>query len=260
MTDAVGTPNSGPPAARGGGTASTLLGWLQTIVLSIVVPIVLYDVLTDRGVGQVAALLISGIGPVLDMAITAVRSRRLDEFSVIVIAFLVIGAITTLIFDDPRVFLLKESVSTALFGLLLLGSLVVAKRPLMFYFGRRFASGGTPERVRWWNGLWEYPGFRRTQRMLTLVWGVVLIAEAVIRAVLTYTLPVDVMVVVNNVAPFAVIVALVLWTTVYARRRQAQARRVGADVPPPPDADAPASNLSGPAPEVAAPAEQPGPA
>ena len=41
---------------------------------------------------------------------------------------------------------------------------------------------------------------------------------------------------------------------------QEMVNRVGADVPPPPDADAPASNLSGPAPEVAAPAEQPGPA
>ncbi|RZT87963.1 hypothetical protein EV383_4897 [Pseudonocardia sediminis] len=104
-----------------------------------------------------------------------VLSRRVDEFSVIVLAFLAVGVVTSSIFSDPRLFLVEESVETALFGLILLGAPAVAPHPLMFYFGRRFATGGAPARIQWWNGLWRYAGFRRTQVVLTAVWGIVLL-------------------------------------------------------------------------------------
>jgi hypothetical protein len=210
------------------GTSSVLariLPWVQTILLSVVAPIVIYGMLTDRGFSEVSALIISGVGPVVDLAITMAISRRIDEFSVFVLVFLVIGVVTSLLFDDPRLLLLKESAVTGLFGLVLLGSML-APKPLMFYFGRRFATGGTAERIAWWNGLWQYAGFRRTQRVLTLVWGVVLLAEAVLRGVLAYVLPVGTMVVINSVLPPVVIALLVLFTITYAKRSQARAGAV----------------------------------
>lgn len=243
MADVTDPRASAPPAA-GGGFATNVLPWVQMILLSVVAPIVIYDVLTDLGYSQVTALLLSGIGPLLDMLITIVRSRRVDEFSVVVLAFLAIGVVTSLIFSDPRLFLLKESVATGLFGVIILGSLVVAPRPLMFYFGRRFATGGAPARIEWWNGLWRFEGFRRTQRVITAVWGTVLLAEAVIRVVLTYMAPIATMVVVNNVAPLVVIGLLVLWTITYARRAQARAAQRGMHAPPDPG-DAPAVERPG---------------
>src|SRR3954452_10293645 len=122
-----------------------ILPWVQTILLSVVAPIVIYSMLTDRGVGHVPALIISGIGPVVDLVITMLVSRRVDEFSIFVLVLLVIGVVTSLLFDDPRLLLLKESAVTGLFGVVLLGSLL-APRPLMFYFGRRFATGGRRRR------------------------------------------------------------------------------------------------------------------
>jgi hypothetical protein len=204
-----------------------ILPWVQTILLSVVAPIVIYGQLTDRGFSEVSALIISGIGPVVDLAITMAISRRVDEFSLMVLLFLVLSVLTSLLFDDPRLILLKESALTGLFGLVLLGSLL-APRPLMFYFGRRFATGGSAERITWWNGLWQYPGFRRTQRVLTLVWGVVLLGEAVARGVLSFTMPVGTMVVVNAVVPPVVIALLVAFTIVYAKRSQARAAAVAA--------------------------------
>jgi hypothetical protein len=204
-----------------------ILPWLQTILLSVVAPIVIYSMLTDRGFSEVAALIISGIGPVIDLAITMLVSRRVDEFSLIVLVFLVIGVVTSLLFDDPRLLLLKESAVSGLFGLVLLGSLL-APKPLMFYFGRRFATGGTAERITWWNGLWQYAGFRRTQRVLTLVWGVVLLGEAVLRGVLAFVLPVGTMVVVNSVLPPVVFALLIVFTITYAKRSQARAAAAAA--------------------------------
>jgi hypothetical protein len=202
-----------------------ILPWVQTILLSVVAPIVIYGMLTDRGFSEVAALIISGIGPVVDLAITMLVSRRVDEFSLFVLVFLVIGVVTSLLFDDPRLLLLKESAVTGLFGLVLLGSLL-APKPLMFYFGRRFATGGSAERITWWNGLWQYAGFRRTQRVLTLVWGVTLLGEAVLRGVLAFVLPVGSMVVINSVLPPVVFALLVVFTFAYAKRSQARAAAV----------------------------------
>jgi hypothetical protein len=211
-----------------------VLPWVLTLLLSIAFPVVVYDVATDHGLGEVPALLLGSIGPALELAITAVWRRRVDEFSVVVLIFLALGVVTALFFDDPRLLLLKESAVTGLFGLVMLVT-VPTSRPLMFLFGRRFATNGDPERVAWWNGLWAYPGFRRTQRGLTLMWGLTFVVEAVVRAVLTYRLPVATMVVVNAVVPPVVIgllaVATFVWATRARRAGEARTRAAAAQVP-----------------------------
>jgi hypothetical protein len=42
----------------------------------------------------------------------------------------------------------------------------------MFYINRQFVAGDDPERLAWWNGLWQHSGFRATQRSITAVWGI----------------------------------------------------------------------------------------
>jgi intracellular septation protein A len=207
-----------------------ILPWVQTVLLSVVAPIVIYSMLTDRGVSEVWALIISGVGPVVDLVITMAVSRRIDEFSLIVLGFLVLSVLTSLLFDNPRLLLLKESALTGLFGVVLLGSLL-APKPLMFYFGRRFAAQGQPEKIAWWNGLWQYAGFRRTQTVITLVWGVAWLGEAVIRGILAFVVPVGVSVVINSVAPPVVTVLLIVFTITYARRSQARAAAASAEAP-----------------------------
>lgn len=206
-----------------------ILPWVSMAVLDIAAPIVIYDVATDAGVGEVPALLLGAIGPVLSSVLSVAFRRRVDEFSVFIITVIVIGALTSLLFDDPRLLLLKESALTGLIGLVFLGSLL-ARRPVMFYFGRRFATNGDPERLAWWEGLWQFEGFRRTQRGMTVMWGLGLLGEAVLRGVLTFLLPVATMVVVNAVVPAVVITALVVATTVWGKRsgKAGQARAAAA--------------------------------
>lgn len=189
------------------------------MVFNIALPIITYNVLTDHGVGEVPALLISGVWPVVELAVTLIRERTVDEFSLIVLVFLAVGVISMLAFNSPRLVLVKESASLGLFGLVLLGSLL-APRPLMFYFGRRFATGGDPDRIIWWNGLWRYPGFRRGQRILTVTWGLALTVTAAVCVGLTYALSVPTMVVVTNVVPYAVMGLLIVGTMWYGRRSQ----------------------------------------
>jgi hypothetical protein len=214
---------------------TALLTWVPTLLFNIVLPIVTYEMLTDRGVGTVPALLWSGAWPLLETALSLAIHRRIDEFSLMVLIFLVLSVVAALGFNSPRLLVVKESAVNGLFGVVLLVSLL-APRPLMFYLGRRFATNGTPESIADWNVLWQYPGFRRTQRVITTVWGVTLVAAALVQIGLSYVLSTDTMVVVFNVLPYVVFAALIFWTITYGNRARArgEARARGAS----PDGDA----------------------
>ncbi|MEU3842431.1 VC0807 family protein [Streptomyces sp. NPDC028635] len=209
------------PPARSRGAA--LGGWVLTIGLNVAAPILTYNALRDHGWSEFAALLASGAWPVLDSAVHLAWRRRLDEFALVTLVFLVITAVVSVVGPHSALSLLiKDSVVTGLFGLLCLATLA-APRPLMFYFGRKFATDGTPASTAWWNGLWEYEGFRTTVRTMTTVWGVAYCLEAVVRIALAYTLSTDTMVSLSPVLIYGVLGALALWTTLYGKR----ARRKG---------------------------------
>ncbi|KAA6217576.1 VC0807 family protein [Streptomyces filamentosus] len=213
----------GPPARSGKASA---LGWILTVGLNVVAPIVTYNRLTEHhGWSEFSALLLSSAWPVLDSAIMVAWRRKLDEFAVVTLVFLVITALVSLIgAHTARALLVKDSGVTGLFGLLCLVTLL-APRPLMFYFGRKFATDGTPESTAWWNGLWQWEGFRSTMRTMTLVWGVAYVAEALARIALAYVLPTGTMVVVSPVMIYGVLGALGLWTAWFGRRRAAEGER-----------------------------------
>ncbi|WP_166641375.1 VC0807 family protein [Amycolatopsis sp. SID8362] len=204
------------------GKSSAGLNWFLTITLNIVLPVLTYAALAGQ-VGEVAALLLSGVWPVVEIGISYARTRHIDELSMITLIALAVSTVASLMFNTPKLLLLRDSALTGLFGFVLLGSLL-APRPLMFYFGRKFATDGTPERVAWWNGLWQFEGFRRGQRMLTVVWGASFLAEAALRIALTYVLPTEVMVVLNSVLPLVVMAALITGTIAYGKRRAAAAQ------------------------------------
>jgi intracellular septation protein A len=176
-----GTPMSVPVSPHSGGKPardqSAIGGWLATIVVNIVLPTATYFALTQTThMADVLALLVSGIWPVLEIAYTVWRQRHVDEFSVFVLIGIVVGIITTVFSGSARAVFLKDSITTGLIGLIMLATLLFG-RPLTFYLGRRFATDGSQVQRAWWNGLWQYPHFRRLQRMLGAVWGVALLGE-----------------------------------------------------------------------------------
>jgi hypothetical protein len=217
-------PASGKPA---------LGGWLLTIGMNVVLPTLTYFILVHgAGLASVPALLISGLWPVVEIVITLVRQRHVDEFSIFVIIGIVVAVATTLISHDARSVFFKDSVTTGLLGLVFLGSLATS-RPLTFYFGRRFATDGSKVQRDWWDGLWQYPQFQAVQRRLTVYWGVALVGESVTRAILTEILGTTAMVVVNNTVPYIVIAGLMSMSVMVGRRAQARAARHGVDTTPP---------------------------
>ncbi|MGW5422811.1 VC0807 family protein [Streptomyces sp. NPDC003943] len=226
----MSVPLARPDAPARSGAAAAV-GWILTIGLNIVAPILTYGALTDRGWSDFSALLASGAWPVLDTVIHLVWRRKLDEFAVVTIFFLVLTAVVSLVgTHSARALIVKDSAVTGLFGVLCLATLL-APRPLMFYFGRRFATDGTPESAAWWNGLWQYEGFRAVQRRMTVVWGVAYLVEATVRIALSYALSVDAMVVINPILTYGTLGLLILWTirTGQRSRAEGEARRAAAE-------------------------------
>ena len=212
---------------------SALLGWLWTLSLNVALPILTYLVLVGPvGLAPVPSLLLSGVWPLLEMAITMVRQRHVDEFSLFVLIGIVVGVLTTVFSDSVRAVFLKDSISTGLLGLVFLVTL--PGKPLTFFLARRFATDGSKVQRDWWDGLWRHPQFRRVQRQLGAAWGLALLGEAIVRAVLTWRLGTSTMVVVNNVVPYLVLALMVFVSiTVGKRSRQAAERRHGAGARPP---------------------------
>jgi hypothetical protein len=190
---------------------------LPSLLLNAVAPYVAYQVLTGNGVDPVQALQTTAIFPIVGIAGGYMRTRRLDIIGLVSLVFIVLGVAASLISGDPRFILVKESFLTGVFGLLYLLSLLMP-RPLIFYFGRQFTSGGDPVRAAAFEARWQYPRFRAVCRTMTVVWGVALLIEACLRVGLSFVMPISVFLLVSPTLAIGVAVVLISWTMAYARR------------------------------------------
>ena len=174
---------------------------------------------------EVVALIVASIFPTLKSVQGLLRRRELDPISVLILAGLVFGLGALLVGGSAKLLLIRESLFTGVFGLACLVSLLFrSRRPVMFYFGRFFAAGSDPVRRTRFDQLWQYPSFRRVQRIMTLVWGLVFVGEFTVRVVLIYTLSPATVLAVSPIVLGSATLLTVLWTFSYAAR----ARKAGA--------------------------------
>ncbi|MGW6295763.1 VC0807 family protein [Streptomyces sp. NPDC055058] len=178
-------PTRTPPTAAE--TPSSRWGFVVTVVCDIVLPVGLYYVLRAAGASEITALLLSGSAPALHTLHSAVRHRRLDSIGVFTIALLLVSALASLLTSDPRIALARNSLFTALAGVWLLVTLLMA-RPFTYQALRALLPGRTAKLEQ----LWESDAaFRRVWRGLTVLWGAGLLCDALLRLIMAYTLPVD---------------------------------------------------------------------
>ncbi|MGD0144893.1 MAG: VC0807 family protein [Rhizomicrobium sp.] len=196
--------------------ASTFRLVLPTLFVDVLMPVVLFDVLTARGVPAVWALAAGGLPPALNNLRSWITSRRLEPLGVIVMTLLAIGTLTSLISGNVFFGLIKDSFLTGTFGAICLVSLFAAK-PLMFSVLRQFFAGGDAARIADWNGRWEQRGFRFAIRLATIVWGVTYIAEALLRVGLALQLPAQQVVTLSPILSFGALIVLVTWTRRYMK-------------------------------------------
>jgi hypothetical protein len=195
-------------------------------VFDIAGPLVAYNLLRSDGFSSVTALVLSGVFPAAGVIIGIIQHRRADAVGVLVLAGIAVGAVLGLVSHNPRVVLDEGSVPTAVFGLLCLGSLGTA-RPLMYRLAHEFIGPDTPK-GREFTDLWQYDGFRRVFRVVTVVWGVGYLAEAAARVAIVQDTSAGTALATSKVLPYAVAAVLIAWTLGYGQYRKRKGERLAA--------------------------------
>ncbi|MET8684361.1 VC0807 family protein [Streptomyces sp. NPDC004732] len=168
---------------------------LKPLVLDALVPTASYYLLSKGfGMGTMAALAWSSVVPAARTLWSLVKERRVNGLAALILTANVVGLLASLVAGDPRLMLAKDSAITATVGIAILLS-VVAGRPLMTAGLKPWVTKGNAARTAAWERLSAERGrFARLERMFSVVWGLALFGEALLRVVGAYTLPVDTMV------------------------------------------------------------------
>jgi hypothetical protein len=198
-----------------------------TIVFEVVVPMALFYGLRAAGVSQWWALMAGVLVGAPYVLYTVVRNRRVDLIGLVTLSVMVLSVVLGLLSDDPRTLVIREGWTAALgglFGAWMLVSVFVG-RPAQLTLGRTIAEVKRgAEGADAWAGRWDTDArFRRGLRIDTAAWGGVLLAGAVLHIVLVYTLPIDLIALVTNVAWFGALGVLVVWHVWYLRKENLEA-------------------------------------
>jgi hypothetical protein len=216
-------------ARQPGGSAGTKSGRLLAIamiaIFDVAAPLAVYGALRSAGWSAVAALLLSGVFPVLGVAIAAIRNRRLDVVGGLVLAGIVVGTVLGVAFHSARLLLLEGSVPTAVFGFVCLGSLW-ARRPLLFSVVLEF-TGPDTAKGREMTTLWEFEKYRRIFRIITAVWGTGFLIEAALRVVIVENTSTATALASSKVTPFVFAGVLTAWTVAYGAYQKKKGERRG---------------------------------
>ncbi|GLY43924.1 hypothetical protein Amsp01_099470 [Amycolatopsis sp. NBRC 101858] len=197
------------------------------VVFEVIVPMALFYGLRAAGVSQWWALMAGVLVAAPYVVWTIVRNRRVDLVALVTLSVLVLSVVLGLLSDDPRTLVIREGWTAALggvFGAWMLVSVFIG-RPAQLTLGRTIAEVKRgAEGADAWVGRWDTDArFRRGLRINTAAWGSVLLAGAVLHIVLVYTLPIDLIALVTNVAWFGALAVLLVWHLWYLKKENLDA-------------------------------------
>ncbi|GAA5086348.1 VC0807 family protein [Nocardia iowensis] len=201
-------------------TASPFSGLrlLASIGRDIAIPVGAYFALHALGYSDFAGLLAGTVLSGAMLLLETIRLRRLEVFPAIMLGVFIFGLAGSLISGDPRLMIIKDSVGTVLVGLAFLISTVVGK-PLTYLAARKTVSAGGPAQLAAFEEVYRTDAAkRRAFRALAAMWGFGLMAEAVLRIVLAYQLPIPTMAWLSPVLMVGTIVPLTAVTVAVSKR------------------------------------------
>lgn len=204
----------GPPSVR---------AMAPSVVCGAIIPLAVYYLIRHRVGSDATALAIAGIPAAGWVAFEWVRRRSLDAIGAIVLFGFVAGVLASVALGgNAFVLKVRDSAFTFAFGLACVLSLRL-RRPLIFQIGRGLSAGDDPERRAAYDSLYEMPAAPHVFAVLTVVWGVGLMAEAGLRIVLAATLPTGTFLAVSPPLAWIIVGSLFAFTHRYTRRARSGA-------------------------------------
>jgi hypothetical protein len=158
-------------------------GLLFNIVVTVVEiggSIALFHLAQRMGASEVVSYLVGSIGPVLGGLTIWAKARKFSGASAAIFAFTAVSAIIALLFSTtPKVLLYKDCATTALIGLIFLGSCVLAHKPVVFYMAQRYGTDGTHDGMAVFDMMWDaYHDFRKGMYVTSYLWAGLFLLQA----------------------------------------------------------------------------------
>ncbi|MFI5897486.1 VC0807 family protein [Actinoplanes sp. NPDC051513] len=184
---------------------------IRSMAWDLGLPLAAYYALHTADASDTAALLAGSGAAGVRLVWVAARSRALSAFSMVMGAVFGVGLLFTLLTGDPRFLLVKHSAMAAVIGSMFLIT-AFRGRPLTLAAQQSFMPKRAAELAEAYA---TTPEIRHGHRVASLVWGGGLLAEAVVRAALVYTLPISVMVGLSTALTVVTFAALIGWNARY---------------------------------------------
>jgi hypothetical protein len=169
------------------------------LIVDVAVPLGSYYLFKDGlGVSTFAALAWSSVVPAVRTVWGLVQERKTNGLAGLILVVNVVSLLLSFVSGDPRLMLAKDSGISSTIAIGILVSVALGK-PMMTAGMKPFLVKGDSAKEAAWQRLMSGSAagsadFLRKERAFSVVWGVVLLAECVVRVVGAYTVPVDTMV------------------------------------------------------------------
>jgi hypothetical protein len=180
------------------------------ILVNFILPYFIY-VKTNLFIGQVHALIVSSLPPIVWTVARSVYTRKTDAISLLVIFGIFLSLLAFIGGGSVRFVQLRQNLVVGIIGLLFLSS-IVFRRPLIVPLARATILRNDVGNTRSLDELQDSREFRRDMTMLTAVWGVGLLAETAAACILLYCMPIQEVLIVNPVVGYLAMGGLVLWS------------------------------------------------
>ncbi len=189
---------------------------LTEALVNFVGPYLIYQA-TKKPWGDVHALMASSAPPIAWSLIEFARKRRVDAVSILVLAGIGLSLLAFLGGGGAKFLQLREKLVTVVIGLVFLGSAAI-RRPLIYQLARAGMQRRNSSELERFESLRDDAGFRRSMTVMTVVWGVGLLADAAVSVALVFALSVSQYLLVSPVIGYGTMGGLALWNVWYVRR------------------------------------------
>ena len=197
-------------------------------LVNFILPYVIYNY-AEAPLGEIGALFASSAPPILWSVVEFARRRRVDALSVLVVGGIALSLLAMVGGGGAKFLLLREKLVTGAIGFVFLGSALIGK-PLVYELARASMRRKSDAEAQEFEALQVHAGFRHTMKIMTLVWGLGLLADVAVSVVLVFTLSIRQYLIINPILGYGTMGGLSLWAFLYGQRakRRGEARRVAA--------------------------------
>lgn len=197
---------------------------LSTLAIDVVGPLAVFYGLRAAGAGMVLPALLAAVLPATRVLYLLARGKRVDRLAIFGLTVIGLTLLTAYVVGDARLLLAKDAWDAALVGVFLIGS-VFAGRPAMLTLGKAIARMKVgDEGAQAWRDRWAADArFRYAMRVHTMVFGVALALDAVVRVALVYAVPFDWITPVQNGQWIVLLTLLIAFHLYWTKRHDLRA-------------------------------------